>query len=128
MQFEKFLKRLSRTEGSVSVSNGVVVFSNGHKFDLAACLANKAYAVIQEGGSSTELYLHAHDSKEAAEQDRVDCAKGAYRTGDIVEIPGVLNALSESFYGTVDGIIDSLGTLDTVPIPEEDVGPYDDDV
>lgn len=47
----------------------------------------QVYLVIQEGGSSTELYLRAHASRELAEEDRIRCAAGAFRTSPVVAIP-----------------------------------------
>jgi hypothetical protein len=46
------------------------------------------FAVVQEGGSSTELYVHQFDQAEDAQQYRVDSWKdGAYRTSPVVEVP-----------------------------------------
>jgi hypothetical protein len=49
------------------------------------------FVVVQEGGSSTELYVQQFDSSDAAHDYRVDCWKnGAYRTSPIVEVPRTL--------------------------------------
>jgi hypothetical protein len=46
------------------------------------------FVVVQEGGSSAELYIHIHDSPGAAETDRVACMdEGSYRTSEVVEVP-----------------------------------------
>lgn len=57
-----------------------------------------AYVVIQEGGSSDEIYVHSHESLEEAEADRVSCAEGAYNTSEVLELPADLAAHGEVFY------------------------------
>ncbi len=116
MKFERFLKKLAKETGKVSIKKGIVTFKDGKTFNLGETLkAKKAFAIIQEGGSSTELYLHAHSSREEAEQDRVSCAQGSYRTSRIIEIPAVLSSLGESFYSVADELIDSVPTIDYPP-------------
>jgi hypothetical protein len=41
-----------------------------------------AYALIQEGGTSMEKYVHSHTSIEEAKEDRKSCDEGAYRTSE----------------------------------------------
>ncbi|MBK3780034.1 hypothetical protein G3A43_07175 [Paraburkholderia aspalathi] len=49
------------------------------------------FVVIQEGGSSNELYLHEHDSQAAANEHRLVCwDDGAYKTSPVVEVPASL--------------------------------------
>lgn len=50
------------------------------------------YILIQEGGSSCELYIHTHTTRADAEADRVSCRDaGSYRTSeDIIEVPASL--------------------------------------
>lgn len=50
------------------------------------------YILIQEGGSSCELYVHVHSTRKDAEADRISCRDdGAYRTSkDIIEVPASL--------------------------------------
>lgn len=47
------------------------------------------YVLIQEGGSSCELYIHAHTTRADAEDDRISCRDdGAYRTSEnIIPVP-----------------------------------------
>lgn len=71
-----------------------------------------AFVVIQEGGTSEELYVHAHDTEDAAQADRIECAAGSYRTTEPVQIPAELAKLGEVFYSTVEAILESLNTLD----------------
>jgi hypothetical protein len=87
-----------------------------------------AYCVVQEGGSSTELYLHVWDRKEQAEQDRIDCSKdGAYRTSDVFEVPGMV-AIQPGFFDAMEAAVQSVLTLDCVEVPEwnEDAPESDD--
>ncbi|MBO9471534.1 hypothetical protein J7355_15700 [Endozoicomonas sp. G2_2] len=45
------------------------------------------YAVMQEGGSSGEGYLHLHETEEDAEADRESCEEdGSYRTSAVFTI------------------------------------------
>lgn len=46
----------------------------------------KGYAVIQEGGTSCEAYLHVSDTEGDAQAFKDDCAEGAYRTSPIEPI------------------------------------------
>lgn len=69
------------------------------------------HVLIQEGGSSTELYVHAHDTLEAAEADRVSCARdGAYLTSDIVQVPASL-ANHPDFFDVVEKLVRAVNTL-----------------
>lgn len=45
------------------------------------------YFIVQEGGSSGELYLHTFNQARAAERHRRDCAEGAYRTSPVGTLP-----------------------------------------
>jgi hypothetical protein len=50
-----------------------------------------AFLVIQEGGSSMEMYAHGHDTLEDAEADRFSCRDGgSYRTSEVIEVPETL--------------------------------------
>lgn len=86
--------------------------------DLAAFCAvhgKPSYALVQQGGSSSELYLHAHPTRDEAEADRIDCAlDGAYSTSEVVEVPAVLAALGEVFYAAVDEILGASTGLECV--------------
>jgi hypothetical protein len=64
-----------------------------------------AYALIQEGGSSQELYLHVHDTLEEAEADRLECADASYQTTDPIEMP------DNSDWDAVETLLQSLGSL-----------------
>lgn len=63
------------------------------------------YVLIQEGGSSTELYAHAHNTLADAKADRVSCARdGSYRTSRIVPVPADL-ANHPQFYDIVEQLV-----------------------
>ncbi|WP_342051281.1 MULTISPECIES: hypothetical protein [unclassified Cupriavidus] len=49
------------------------------------------FVVIQEGGASTELYVHSLDTAADADDYRADCTRdGAYRTSPWIEVPDAL--------------------------------------
>lgn len=78
------------------------------------------FVLLQEGGSSTELSLHAHTTREEADQDRINCARdGAYRTSPVVEVPASL-AKHPEFYETVEAILACAKDLDLVSVPAEE--------
>lgn len=84
-----------------------------------------AFVLIQEGGSSTEHYVHAWDTQGEAEQDRINCTKdGSYRTSEIVEVPGAI-ANQPGFYDAVAELVNAAcQTMDYVEVPEPNDG-YD---
>lgn len=45
------------------------------------------YLVVQEGGSSSEAYVHIHDQIENAFKDRESCADSGYRTSEPIACP-----------------------------------------
>jgi hypothetical protein len=70
-----------------------------------------SYVLVQEGGTSEELYLHAHESLEHAQADRESCeADGAYRTTDILEIPSHL-ADRPGFYELAESLVRLMSTM-----------------
>lgn len=81
-----------------------------------ALIADKpkpTYCVVQEGGSSTEFYLHAHLTLREAEEDRVNCAEGgAYNTSPVIEIPAVTAALGELFYEYAEKLVAATTQMD----------------
>jgi hypothetical protein len=64
-----------------------------------------AYVLIQEGGSSLELYVHAYHSVEEAEQGRIGCAEGAYRTSPVLEVPAELAGHGETLYSFLEDFV-----------------------
>jgi len=80
--------------------------------------AAPAFAVIQEGGSSDELYLHSLPNEDDAEEDRYSCAEaGSYRTSPVVEVPPVLAALGEVFYETAESLLKASVQLECAERP-----------
>ncbi len=56
----------------------------------------QCYFVVQEGGSSNELYLHTFNQRRNAQRYRHSCSKAAYRTSPIGRLPVILlDALSQ---------------------------------
>jgi len=45
------------------------------------------FVVIQEGGSSGELYLNTYNTVQDATDFRRSCATAAYRTSEPIEVP-----------------------------------------
>jgi hypothetical protein len=70
-----------------------------------------SYLLIQEGGTSEELYVHAHETLGDAQDDRESCEDdGAYRTTDIIEIPSSL-ANTPGFYDYAESLLRLLPTM-----------------
>lgn len=85
-----------------------------------------AYVVVQQGGSSCEMYVHSHDSEEDAENHRVDCARdGAYRTSPVIPVPASVAALSELFYESVVAIVEASVQMELVDV-DDAPGPGND--
>lgn len=57
--------------------------------------AHPTWGYIQEGGSSSEMYMHWFDTPEMAKAGRLDCAQAAYRTSEIFEISASMTALGD---------------------------------
>lgn len=54
-------------------------------------MSDVAYCVIQEGGTSEELYLTVFDDNQSAIDYQKDCEQdGSYRTSQILEIPAAI--------------------------------------
>lgn len=69
------------------------------------CENDKSYILIQEGGSSNELYVHAHETEKEAEADRLRCAEeGSYRTSPVMAVPKNL-AQQDNFYEVLESVI-----------------------
>jgi uncharacterized membrane protein len=50
----------------------------------------KLYLVIQQGGSSREMYVHAHGTLTEARKDRKSCEKASYQTTEPILVPAAL--------------------------------------
>ncbi len=74
----------------------------------------KVYILIQEGGSSSELYIHAHSTAEEAEQDRIDCSNdGGYATSPVMEVSAAL-ADTDGFYDALEEVLRNVANLEVV--------------
>jgi len=70
---------------------------------------DKVYLFVQEGGSSSELYVHGHSTRAQAEKHRKSC-KAAYRTSGIIEAPEGLER-HPAFYDTVQALLSASASL-----------------
>jgi len=107
----KFLKKLARTTGAVSAEGGVVTFEDGLSFDLRVAL-KPTYVVVQEGGSSSELYFHAWPTRTEANTDRKYCATAAYKTSPVIRVPATAAALGEDFFEPAENIMQGVAEVD----------------
>lgn len=65
--------------------------------------------LIQEGGSSTELYLHGWETEAEAEADRFACRDdGGYRTSAPIQGPAALARLTDSERGEIYDWVEQL--------------------
>ena len=69
---------------------------------------NRGFAVIQQGGSSEELYLHISTTEHDAEAFRRSCEDAAYATSGVIEVPRSLMALTPHTRSEVYEFIDTL--------------------
>lgn len=59
------------------------------------------HLVVQQGGASTEMYLHTFGSLREANTYRRSAARASYKTTEPVEIPAAL----ETHIGTIEDIV-----------------------
>ena len=59
------------------------------------------YLIVQQGGASTEMYLHTFDTYEQARNYRRSCDRAAYATSKPIKIPKAL----EEHLAIVEGIV-----------------------
>lgn len=114
-QIETSLSRLMRDLG------GVV--SEKQLEAVKAILSTKpdeiSYLLLQEGGSSTEIYLHGHESEEDANNDRINCSSdGAYRTSAPIAVPRWMTHIP-GFYETAEILVQSTNGLECVDVPDD---------
>jgi len=74
--------------------------------------AKKLYIVIQQGGSSTEMCVHAHNTIKEAKADIRSCGKAAYKTSEPIEIPeslsGLITAMNKDTEGELWALLESV--------------------
>lgn len=69
--------------------------------------AKPGYLVIQQGGSSSEFYLHAFDTTAEVEHYQRSCARASYETSDPVEVP--IHLLDDpAFMDVAKALVDNL--------------------
>lgn len=66
--------------------------------------AGKAFVVVQQGGSSGEVYIHSSETREDAEAFRVSCEEGAYQTSEVIEVSAALAAHGEDLYEVLEAV------------------------
>lgn len=75
-----------------------------------------AYIVVQEGGTSTELYVITFDTEEDANEYREECSRdGGYSTTPPVRVPKGL----EQYLNEIQEVVRSLSDLETVEVEDE---------
>jgi hypothetical protein len=85
--------------------------------------ADTHYLVIQEGGTSAELYVHSSYSEADAQEYRLDCvSNGAYRTSPCIEVPASL-ANHPQFYDIAEQLVRATTEID---FPDEEPGASED--
>lgn len=78
------------------------------------------YVVVQEGGSSGELYVHSYETRADAKAFRKSChEQGSYRTSeDIIEVPASL-ANHPMFFEFAEMLVGATAKLD-YPVDDEE--------
>ena len=83
--------------------------------------APAGFLVVQEGGSSEEIYIHVSNTADEAEAHRIECAKGAYRTSSVFEVPAALAAVGEDAYEFIENVAKAVVSgLECPDVDEED--------
>lgn len=66
-----------------------------------------AFVVVQQGGSSLEVYIHSSSTREDAEAFRVECDEGAYQTSEVIEVSAALAAHGEDLYEVLEAVAEA---------------------
>jgi len=66
-------------------------------------MSKKLYLIIQQGGSSTEMYVHVHNTLKEAKTDIRSCGKASYNTSEPIEIPESLSGLITAMNKDTEG-------------------------
>lgn len=81
----------------------------------------RGYLVVQEGGWSEEIYIHVSTTADDAEAHRIECAKGAYRTSSVLEVPAAVAAVGEEAYEFIESVAKAVVSgLECPDVDEED--------
>ncbi len=80
--------------------------------------SEQSHLVVQEGGSSSEFYVHEFDTEADAQNHRIECEVGcSYRTGEIVSVPRWL-AQAPGFCDLAEQLIQSSACVEYPGVPE----------
>ena len=81
-------------------------------------MAKKIHVVIQEGGSTREVYAHAYNTLKQARAMVKSCAEASYNTAGPITLPPYLTetllksvALEIEFYKFLDDVVQSVKQL-----------------
>jgi hypothetical protein len=83
----------------------------------APAMAPKRFVVIQEGGSSAELYAYGFGVREAAERFRIVCSRDSYRTSEVMELPEGVDA-NPDLLRTLEEVWAAKGNLAYADVPD----------
>jgi hypothetical protein len=87
-------------------------------------LGGTVFAVLQEGGTSSEIYLLSSRTEAEAQQVRIACANDSYRTSPPVSIPADL-AAHPAFSAVVAQMLAASREFAYVEVPEDYEPPTD---
>lgn len=66
----------------------------------------EVFLVVQQGGSSREMYLHTFDTLEQADKYRANAwEKGAYRTSEVFEVPVGIETYMEEIQDIISAAV-----------------------
>lgn len=82
-------------------------------------MANKnIYLVLQQGGSSTEMYVHACETLKEARENIKGCEEGAYHTSAPIPVPAALKKVllanpkaEQQFYSLLEDCVGQAAQL-----------------
>jgi len=88
-------------------------------FENNAPEPSTGWLVVQEGGSSTELYVHVSRERSEAEAFRASASEAAYRTSPVLEVPACIAEAGEGAYQFIEEVLQSLSEFDVEECLEE---------
>ena len=69
------------------------------------------YLVVQQGGSSTEFYIHALSTLRQVERYRKSCDRAAYATSEPIEVPAAL-VEQDGFLDAVQDVMSAMAGIE----------------
>lgn len=82
------------------------------------------FLILQEGGSSGEGYAHVYYTESEARYARIDSAKGAYNTSDIIKVPGLI-AKQPGFMNFIAEVAEASQNLEEAESPMATIQAHD---